>query len=429
MEDNIDNLLLHALADKQKFSSLRHVVPQGMIAPDTSAVLAWYSVYYQTFPERTTVDVDELQSLIRLRSGGASVESVQITLHLVEQLRRLPDDTAMNGILGQLYELDLSGRAGALISRYQNGDEVDLAYELSRLSTQAVRNKASASPLDFIETPIGDLLSEVANDKGLKFRRITALREHILGLQGGASIAIAARQDKGKTSLIASILTDFAPQVVQEFGNTRPIAWLNNEGSGKRIIPRIYQAALGMDLNEIIALSNIGQLVPKYTEAIGGYGDLIRVKDMHGASLAQIEQVLEAMKPRVVVADMLGNFRLGSNQGGSGNKAEAVEQLWQEWRELMVRHDCIGLATIQISVEGDNMLYPPYSALKDSKTGVQGATDLILMMGNLNNPDAASLRGLSSPKNKFAVAGKPSEFRTEVYFDGAKCVFSDGTGV
>jgi hypothetical protein len=421
----MDALLLHALANKQRYNSLKHVVPQGMLAPDTTAMLQWYGAYYTAFPERPDINIDELQSLVRLRSGSASPESIQITLHLIEQMRKRPDDTAINGILGQLYELDLSGRAAALIERYQRGEEVDLAYEMSRLSQQAVRSKASATPDDYIRTGIDTLLSEVSNDQGLKFNRIPALREHILGLSGGASIAIAARPDKGKTSFISAVLTDFAPQVVSMYGNGRPILWLNNEGSGKRIIPRIYQAALGKDLNEIIALSNAGQLVQAYTDAIGGISDLIRVKDMHGASLAQIEQVIEAQRPAVVVADMLGNFRLSSAATG-GNKADAVEQIWQEWRELMVRHDCIGLATVQISVEGGNMLYPPYSALKDSKTGIQGATDVILMMGSLDNPDAQAIRGLSSPKNKFAAPGKPSCFQSELYFDGARCVFNDG---
>lgn len=423
----MDALLLSALADKQRFNSLRHAVPEGMIAPDTQAVLAWYGAYFNAFPERERVDVDELQSLVRLRSAGASPESLAITLHLVERLRVPPDDVAINGILGQLYELDLSGRAAALIEKFQRGEEIDLAYELSRLSQQAVRSKAQASPFDYCDVPIGEILSEVTDDKGLKFRRISALRDNILGLQPGASVAIAARPDKGKTSLIAACLTDFAPQVVQMFGEKRPILWLNNEGTAKRIIPRIYQAALQKDLNEIIRLSNSNELVPAYTKAIGGVSDLIRVKDMHGASMAQIEQVIEAQQPYVVVADMLANFRLSGAANGS-NKADAVEQLWQEWREIMVRHNCIGLATVQISVEGGNMLYPPYSALKDSKTGIQGATDIIIMMGSLDNPDAQTIRGLSSPKNKFAVPGKPSCFQSEVYFDGSRCVFDDGTG-
>lgn len=422
----MDNTLLHALSKRQQYNSLKHTVPQGMFGQETLALLQWFGAYYNTFPDHEHVDFNELKTLVRLRSAGSPVEAVQVTLHLIDRLAVPVDQNSVQNVLGQLYELDLQGRAAALITRHQAGEEVDLSYELSKMAQAAVRAKASATPDDFITTSVADILSEVSDDKGLKFP-ITALREHILGLQGGASIAIAARPDKGKTSLIAKILTHFGPQVTKMYGDKRPMLWLNNEGSGKRIIPRIYQAALGMDLNEIIALSNQNQLVPRYTEAIGGVPDLIRVKDMHGASLAQIEQVLESQKPAVCVADMLGNFRLGGAANGS-NKADAVEQIWQEWRELMVRHDCIGLATIQISVEGGNMLYPPYSALKDSKTGVQGATDVILMMGSLDNPDAQTLRGLSSPKNKFATPGKPSCFQAEVVFDGARCKFDDGLG-
>ena len=422
----MDNLLLHALASKQRYRSLHHVVPAGMISPDTAAMLAWFGAYWNAFPEREHIVVDELVSLVRLRSGAANPESVGITLHLCEQLRRPVDEASMRGILGQLHELDLSGRAGSLIARYNAGEEINLAYELNRLSTSAVRAISQSAPDDYIDTPIHDILSEIDNDAGIKFRRLGLLREHIAGLSGGASIAIAARPDKGKTSLIASIITDFAPQLAPHFGNDRPILWLNNEGSGKRIIPRVYQAALQADLPEIIRLSNAGELIPRYTAAVGGTPDIIRVKDMHGASLAQIEQVVEAVRPAVVVADMLANFRLGGAVNGS-NKADAVEQLWQEWREMAVRHDFIGMATVQISQEGGNMLYPPYSALKDSKTGIQGATDIIIMMGSLDNPDLNYLRGISTPKNKFAVAGKQSYATGEVHFDGSRCVFSDGS--
>lgn len=421
----MDQLLLKALASKQRYRSLIHVVPNGMISQDTQVVLAWFGAYYSAFPEREHVVVDELVSLVRLRSGNASAEQVAITVHLVEQLRHPIDEAGLRGILGQLHELDLSGRAGALIARYNAGDEVDLAYELNKLSAHAVRCMAQSAPDDYIDTPIHELLSEIENDSGIKFRRIALLRENLAGMQGGASIAIAARPDKGKTSLIASIITDFAPQLPAIFGEGRPILWLNNEGSGKRIIPRVYQAALQLDLNEIIKLSNCGELVPRYTAAVGGTADIIRVKDMHGASLAQVEQVIESVRPSVVVFDMLANFRLSGQANGS-NKADAVEQMWQEAREMAVRHDFIALSTVQISAEGGNQLYPPYSALKDSKTGIQGATDVILMLGSLDNPDAQTIRGLSTPKNKFAVAGKQSYVMGEVYFDGARCAFSDG---
>lgn len=421
----MDNLLLHALSNKQRFRSLSSVVPTAMISQDTAAMLAWFGAYYAAFPERDNIVVDELSSLIRLRAAHAAPEQIAITLQLCENLRRPIDEAGLRGILGQLHELDLSGRAGAMIAKYNAGEEINLAYELNKLSTHAVRSMAQAAPDDYIDTPIHELLSEISDDKGLKFRRLGLLRENVAGIMGGANIAIGARPDKGKTSLIASIITDWAPQIAPIFGPDRPILWLNNEGSGKRIIPRVYQAALTSDLNEIIKLSNCGELVPRYTAAIGGTADLIRVKDMHGANLAQIEQVVESMRPAVVVFDMIANFRLSGQANGS-NKADAVEQLWQEVREMAVRHDFVALNTVQISAEGGNQLWPPYSALKDSKTGIQGATDLILMLGSLDSPDAQQVRGLSTPKNKYAVAGKQSYVQGQVYFDGACCAFTDG---
>jgi hypothetical protein len=421
----MDLLLLKALSDKKRYKSLLHAVPSGMIASTTQSMLQYFGLYFEAFPERTEVHPDELASLLTLRVfPNATPEQAHLIRHLCGELEQHTDPASVQGILGQLHELDLSGRVGALLTKYNNGEEVQLAYELSKLSTSTVRSMSQSAPTDYIDTDIGVLLSEIADDRGIKFRKLQVLFEHVGGMQGGASIAIAARPDKGKTSFIASTLVDFAPQCISFFGKDRPILWLNNEGPGKKIVPRVYQAALNKDIVEINKLSNAGELVQLYSKAVGGDPTIIRVKDMHGATLAQIEQVIEAMRPSVVVYDMLANFRLPGGQGG--NKAEAIEQAWQTVREHAVMHDFIAISTVQISVEGGNQLFPSYSALKDSKTGIQGATDLILMLGSLDNPDAQILRGISTPKNKFSMPGKPSCVTAELYFDASRCHFEEG---
>lgn len=420
----LDLNILAALSNKNRYKSLVSAVPQGMVSAETGVMLQWFNLYFNTFPERQGIDHDELTSLVRLRSEGSSAESVAITLHMVEKLRQPIREDAISGILSTLHELDLAGRAGSLIARYNNGEEVDLAHELARISTETVRTKGQSDPASWCDTDINEILKAVANDAGIKFRRIAVLRENIAGLQGGASIAIGARPDKGKTSLIADVITDWSPQCVEFFGADRPILWLCNEGTSARIVPRIYQAALGKNLDDIIALSNAGTLQAEYTRAIGAKSDYIRVKDAHGMSMAQIEQVVDSMRPCVVIFDMLANVRLGRSAGA--NKADEVEALWQGVREMAVLKDFIAASTVQVSVEGDNNLYPSYTALKDSKTGIQGATDIILMLGSLNNPDAQTIRGISTPKNKFAVAGKKSYVQGDLYFDAAICRFNDG---
>ena len=419
-----DLLILHALGTRKRFSLLASAVPLGMVSQDTQVMLAWYAAYFNSFPEREAINHDELVTLIRMRSAQSAPESVALTLHLVEQLRKPVDEAAIKGVLGQLHELDLAGKAGALIQQYNSGGEVNLAAELSHLSQHAVRQLANDCVDAYCDTPIGDILTELENDAGVKFRRWRLLNDGLAGLSGGASLAIGARPDRGKTSWLAAVAADFAPQLPEYFGKGRGIAWLNNEGTAKRIKPRLYQAALGKTLEEIIQMHHEGTLEAAYNEAMGGE-DVVKVKDMHGASLAQIETYVEATRPAVVYFDMLANFSVGRAVQGA-NKADEVEQKWQAVREMAVRHDFIAVSTVQISIEGENMLYPPYSALKDSKTGIQGATDIIFMLGSLLNPDAAALRGISTPKNKFSKSGKPSYLQGELYFDGSRCVFSDG---
>ena len=69
----------------------------------------------------------------------------------------------------------------------------------------------------------------------------------------------------------------------------------------------------------------------------------------------------------------------------------------------------------------------PTQAPGQAIEGVQGALDFQINMGNLNNPAAQALRGISTPKNKLSRAGFPSNVQTEVYFNKDTCQFNDGT--
>ncbi len=418
----MDKLILSVLRDRGKFRQLRGAVPDDLVGQETLSMLAWYDCWFKAFPERDTVDTESLRTLFNLRVGQSIDDNQRaIMAMLFRKLDEPVDQHEVDGITAQLYERDFKGKAAALINRYDNGDEIDLTFELNRLAHENMRRISASSPASYIDDPIEDILNDFQGDRGLKL--VTQLlRSSVGGLQGGDSVAIAGRPDKGKTSLLAANLVNFAPQLEALGWGGRPMLWLNNEGSGRRIIPRIYQAALKCTFTEMVSKSNAGILVPEYQAAM--HNQRILVKDMHGATLGQIEQVIEELKPCVVVYDMLANFRMPS--AGGGNKTDALEQMWQEVREQAVRHDFVAFPTVQISADGDDQMYPPYSALKDSKTGIQGATDVILMMGALNAIEMDSVRGFSTPKNKRQMQGTPSNTPGQVFFDKERCVFEDG---
>ncbi|QJD54906.1 DNA helicase [Pseudomonas phage MR7] len=397
-------------------------VPMEMLGQEAALIIGWYKHYWDAYKGHEFIDIDALDSMIKLRSGYPP-ETLGLVMRLTAQLRRPVDQATLDGIVGQLMELDLAGRAAALIQRHAAGEDINLPYELHKLTSAAKERMTQGSAHEWIDRDVVSILEEEAGDHGIKLPTLL-LSQNIKGLLGGASIAVAARPDKGKTSLLASILTYAAPQLPKYFDEDRPILWLNNEGRGCRIIPRVYQAALDCNVDQLYTKSNAGVLVPEYIAKVGRR-DRIRIKDMHGATLPELEQVIEAMKPAIVCCDMVANYRLPGGAGG-GNKTDEVEEKWIQLREMAVRHDFIHFGTIQVSNEGGDMLYPAYSALKDSKTGVQGATDVILMMGAMDDPKMQSLRGLSTPKNKFALPGKQSHVQGEVYFDAPNCQFRDG---
>lgn len=416
-----DLMILAALKDKQRYRSLRDSVPLDMLGPDARNLLGWFGAYFEAYPEHTELNPDALEAFMKVRLPNIEKDKWALIQHQIKRLKlKVPQDT-INGVVGQLSDMDLSGKAAAMISRYNNGEELELVHELHALAEQARKAKAASTTTEWVREDVFDILEDEAQDVGLKFRQ-RGLQDHIKGLLGGVSIAIAARPDKGKTSFVSDTLTHFASQT-QEFFGERPILWFNNEGKGRRIKPRLYQAALGVTLEELFAMGR-EEASRRYCEAIGHREDYIRIKDMHGASLAQAEAVIEEMKPCVVVWDMLANFRMAGQAGAK--KFEAAEAMWQEVREMAVRHDFVSIATVQISADGDDQLYPSYSSLKDSKTGIQGATDVILMMGALNNPAMENRRGFSTAKNKFAVSGMPSNVQLETWFEPSTCRFEDG---
>lgn len=207
-----------------------------------------------------------------------------------------------------------------------------------------------------------------------------------------------------------------APQLAELYPDRfRPVVWLNNEGPGRRILSRIRQAALGMSTGEIRELgpNKARQL---YIEAIGGDEQRIMVKDIHGFTNWEVEEMLRKLDPGLVIYDMIDNI---SFVGGTINHGERTDQILEamyQWaRALGVRLDFPGIAMSQISADGEGHRWPLQSWLKDSRTGKQGACDFILTGGF--DPNLPSTRFIGTTKNKLKLEGAKGNPEAQVFFD------------
>lgn len=402
---------------------LKHAVPTQMLTAETQTMLAWYDAYYNAFPEAKDIDFSELSTLVRMRSGNASPEAVAITLHLVEQLKQRPPDSSIQSITETLCELDLSGKVGAAVARFNNGEEVDLSYELQLLVAQCRRSMFDGTKASWENRSIMEYLMDDADEGGMQWSTFPVLLEGLKGLRKGDNIAVCAPTDQGKTSLLCRLAVDFQAQAKTLYPG-QPLLYLVNEGTAARIVTRMYQTAVGQQRDAMIAMGQ-DALVEAYCSVVGAQ-DAIRCVNIHGKSMAQVAQIIERHEPHTVITDMTGRIRATSNKSGGMNDIGQLEEVWNDMREQAVIHDFAHIGTVQVSAEGFDQLYPPVSALQNSKTGIQTTLDLILMLGALRNPQAQGLRGISTPKNKLARSNKPGLNMFECYFDPAINVWRTG---
>jgi replicative DNA helicase len=125
--------------------------------------------------------------------------------------------------------------------------------------------------------------------------------------------------------------------------------------------------------------------------------------------------------PALVVFDMIDNIKFGGEANNNGQRTDQLLEAMYQWARLQgVKYDCGVIANSQISADGDGIQYPTLPMLKDSKTGKQGAADVIITIGTVNDPMLANSRYIGTTKNKKVRTGVGASPMQEVIFDGAR---------
>lgn len=404
---SIDVHLLKALTNKTRFYSLRDSIPEEMFAADTIAMIGWFGLYYSKNPEHQWIDLDLLCTMMKLQASSTSTDpettkaNIAISERIVEQLKKPVDDDKIATVVNQLEELRFRGKVGRVLADYDSGEDIDITYEVQQLTEQSRSVLLGAGGAGWAQGNIGDYLKATDPDAGIKLSCLPQLASRIRGLIPGDNIALGAPTDAGKTSLLCKIAGCAAVQAKTIYEG-RPLLYLVNEGTAETIVPRIWQAVTGLLRSEMVALHNKNELVPLYTSIVGSW-DAIRVQEIHGMSISQVERIIQAHKPYMVITDMTGRI-----DTGKPNMAEhtAAEYIWNSMREKAAQNKFIHMGTIQVSAEGSETLHPPITALQNSKIGVQTTLDLLMIMGIIrNDPTQENIRGLWTPKNKMGLEG------------------------
>lgn len=416
---SLDKNILVALMPRVKYRALISAVPRDMIDGHTSSLLDWFGLYFQSYPDADKVDLDALLTMMRLRAN-LDAPQLAVTSAILNQLREPVAPEIILQTQNQLEELAFAGKAGAVLAAFNNGDDVDVTFELSRMATESRRRIDTSAGAKWADGDVLDYIEADADNSGLQLTTFPSLHSRIKGLRGGHNICVSAPTDKGKSSLLIRMLVDFAKQAKTMYPN-RCALYCVNESTAEVLTPRVYQTALSLTRDDLLSQARSGKLVPAYTDIVGTR-DSIRLVNIHGMNTSQVARIIEAHEPYCVVTDMTGRIRSGSNSTGANDVAQ-LEEAWNTMRELAAMQDFLHIGTTQVSGEGMDMLFPPLSAMQNSKVGIQTTLDLCIMMGALNNIEVQNLRGISTPKNKLARTGCSSTNQLEVYFTPEKNIW------
>lgn len=427
--------VLRFFMNRKQFVSTYNALPKDLFDIDTVNMLKWFKHYFTKYKDDATINIEKLTTLMKLTQGTDS-KTFELTRLILEQLKTPIDPDVRATIHEQLEERRLAGEVGLLLKQWEDGGEVDFSFELLTKAQESHTRRKVKHGGHWEDGDVGQMVEEDADNSGYLLDFLPrSFYMQIRGLSVGDNVGVCAPTDAGKTSFLTNIAVAFAKQhkalyeVYQEqvqasdwvepenFGpmQWQPVLYLVNEGTSRKITPRIYQTALGVDRDELFKLVAAKQLELKYKQVLGRR-DAIRCVDIHGYTLSEVVRVIEQHNPFLVISDMTGRIRVQSGNGA--NDVQQLEEAWESMRIQAAVQKFIHVGTAQVSAEGFNNYYPPLSAIQNSKTGIQTTWDLALYIGTLTTPadGQEGVRGISTPKSKLARSGCKNRLQQLTHF-------------
>lgn len=195
---------------------------------------------------------------------------------------------------------------------------------------------------------------------------------------------IFARPETGKTTFLASEVSYFATQT------DKPIIWFNNEEQGSKVMLRIYQATLGLTLEELFR--DIEGNKRKFYELTKGN---IKIYDSGNISKTDVEKLCYQLNPSCLIFDQLDKIK-GFTNDRDDLKLGAIYQ----WARELAKQYCPVIGVSQADGTGEGKKWLTMDNVSGAKTSKQAEADFILGIGKTNDEGMEMVRHLHASKNK-----------------------------
>ena len=254
--------------------------------------------------------------------------------------------------------------------------------DLNGLLDQA--NGVAPSKADAFVTSNLEALSEhFAKQPGLRWR-LDCLNRSIGSIRKGDFGFIFARPETGKTTFLASEVSHFAEQ------SSGPILWFNNEEQGEKVMLRIQQASLGLQLNELFESPKLNK--EKFYELTK---DNIKIIDSASIHKTMVHHLCKEYSPSLVVFDQIDKIK-----GFDGDRNDLRLGAIYIWAREIAKSFCPVIGVCQADGTGEGKKWLTMDNVADAKTSKQAEADWILGIGKTHEPGFEYIRHLNISKNK-----------------------------
>lgn len=409
-----NELLLFKLfiKDINNYNKYKHIVDNFILDKELKFIYNLIINYYNKYEHHTYIEKQELITFFNYTFSV--IKNKELYLTIIDTIYNLEiSDSLISDIIKSLIEKDYSNKIInkllPVITEGKSNILQEIKYDLE-LFNSALQVSTVNEESPFLEDTLDNLIEKEVNSEGLNWR-LVCLQQDLGPLRGGTLGHIYARPDSGKTSMLASEITNFASQLKEDECGI----WFNNEQAGSKVKLRLYTASLNTPIETLI--SNIDK-AKEYFDKRGG--NKIKIFDDAFITIEMIIDLVEKYKPRFIIIDQGDKVTFKGSH--SLESTPRLKELYRKFREITKKYNIDVITVGQASADAEGKKWLQLDHMDNSKTGKPGELDYAIGIGKVHDETSENIRYISLSKNKLCngVHGKHT-----VTFDSKTARYKD----
>jgi replicative DNA helicase len=387
--------ILKVVQNKAAFERFYPLIKKHTVSSITWEILSSIKDYFENYPGDEEVNIGSFRTLFFIIKGEKIKNPDEYHRVFDNWGDKEVDEGVESTIIKYLVERDYATRIYNEAHGVAVGDKTkSMATIAEWMESYEKELGAGSDDTSLFVPPSLSYLVSAAVSGGLTWR-LKELQVSLGPVRRGDFLIFAARPETGKTTMAASEVTNFLPQLAPD----EYIYWVNNEEASNKVMMRCIQAHAQCTTAELLANPE------HYEEAFkkaGGNRLLILDDDSGINDVRRLSSLFKTRKPGLIVFDQLDKVD-GFEEAGRDDLVIGKKYKWA--REIAKKY-CPVIAISQVDGTGEGEKWIHMNQLRGSKTDKIGEADAIVTIGKSNEPGMDLQRFLMVPKNK--LLGGPS---------------------